>query len=214
MDEYREQFSAGEVIFTEGDPSAKAYLLNEGQVRVVKRIGAIERSLRIVRAGELFGQSALLSGARRTSTAITLSPCSALAFRREDLPQLLGRHPDIGVTLCEQLVLRARRAEDRIEISMLRDAQSKVVLGLLRTAQLAALERKNGAEPLRLNISPLELSATVGLDVEAIKRAVQRLRENDYLRIVDEQVEIPDLEALQELQGLLRARDEIVGGDG
>lgn len=210
---YEVRFAPGQVIFSEGDPSTHAYLLEEGRVRVVKRIGAVERSLRIVRAGELFGQTALISGALRNATAISLAPGHALCFSRGELETLLSRHPQVGVALCEQLVLRSKRAEDRIEISMVRDAQSRVVLGLLRSAQLVTLERADGSNSVRLTLSPLELSAAVGLDVDAVKRAVQRLRDNDYVRIVDEQVEIPDVEALAELHGLLQARDEIIGGD-
>lgn len=203
----------GQVLFSEGEPSERAYLLAEGRVRIVKRVGATERSLRVVRAGDLFGQSALMAGSQRGATAICLSEGNALSFDRGELRELLRSHPELGVTICEQLVLRTKRAEDRIEISMVRDAQSKVVLGLLRAAQLMQLEQPETQTDLRLNLSPLELSATVGLDVDAVKRAVQRLRDNDYLRIVEEQVEIPDLDALKELHGLLQARDEIVGGD-
>jgi CRP-like cAMP-binding protein len=213
LNHYEVDFTPGQVIFSEGEPSTHAFLLREGRIRVVKRIGAIERSLRIVRAGELFGQTALVSGTLRNATAISLAPGRALAFSRNELESLLTRHPEVGVTLCEQLVLRTKRAEDRIEISMVRDSQSRVVLGLLRSAQLVALERPDTGNSVRLQLTPLELSAAVGLDVDAVKRAVQRLRDNDYVRIVDEQVEIPDVEALGELHGLLQARDEIIGGD-
>jgi CRP-like cAMP-binding protein len=213
LSEYRVQLGPGQVVFSEGEAADLAYLLEEGRVRLVKRIGAIERGLRVVRAGEVFGQSALVQGALRSATANTLADCTALAISRKHLESLLSEHPEIGVTLCEQLVLRDKRAEDRIEISMVRDAQSRVVLGLLRAAQLSNLEHIDSGTAVRLPITPLELSATVGLDVDAVKRAVQRLRDNDYLRIVDEQLEIPDVEALSELHGLLQARAEIVGGD-
>jgi CRP/FNR family transcriptional regulator, cyclic AMP receptor protein len=211
--EYRVQFAPGEVVFSEGEPATTAYLLGEGRVRLVKRIGAVERGLRVVRAGEVFGHTALMQGALRSATAISLADCSALAFSRKDLVSLLTRHPDIGVKLCEQLVLRAKRAEDRIEIAMVRDAQSRVVLGILRSAQTSSLEHTDATGAVRLPVTPLELSAMLGLDVNAVKRAVQRLRDNEYVRIVDEQVEIPDVEALNELHGLLQARAEIVGGD-
>jgi CRP-like cAMP-binding protein len=211
---YEVHFTAGQVIFSEGDPSTHAYLLKEGRIRIVKRIGAIERSLRIVRPGELFGQTALVSGALRNATGISLAPGRALGFSRSEFESLLARHPEVGVTVCEQLVLRAKRAEDRIEVSMVRDSQARVVLGLLRSAQLVTLQRADAGNSVRLQLSPLDLSALVGLDVNAVKRAVERLRDNDYVRIVDEQVEIPDVEALSELHGLLQARDEIIGGDG
>ena len=60
-------------------------------------------------------------------------------------------------------------------------------------------------------MSPVELSSRVGLDVETVKRAVQRLRDQQYLRIVGERVEIPDLEALRRLYGLLGSKEELRG---
>ncbi len=58
-------------------------------------------------------------------------------------------------------------------------------------------------------ISPVELSTRVGLDVEAVKSAVQRLRDRNYLRIAGERIEIPDVEALRQLQVLLGTKDEL-----
>jgi transposase len=57
----------------------------------------------------------------------------------------------------------------------------------------------------------MELSSRVGLDVEAVKRGVQRLREGQYVKVVDERLEIVDLEALKRLYGLLGLKDEIRG---
>ncbi len=44
-----------------------------------------------------------------------------------------------------------------------------------------------------------------------MKRAVQRLRDQQYLKIVGERVEIPDLEALRRLYGLLGSKEELRG---
>jgi CRP/FNR family transcriptional regulator, cyclic AMP receptor protein len=61
-------------------------------------------------------------------------------------------------------------------------------------------------------VSPLELSARVGLDVDAVKRAVQQLRDGGYLRIVDEKILVPDLEALRQLYQLLGMKEDVRGG--
>jgi CRP/FNR family cyclic AMP-dependent transcriptional regulator len=53
----------------------------------------------------------------------------------------------------------------------------------------------------------------VGLDVETIKRGVQKLRDGQYLRVLDEQVEVPDVDSLRRLFGLLGVKDEIQGAD-
>jgi hypothetical protein len=51
----------------------------------------------------------------------------------------------------------------------------------------------------------------VGLDVEAVKRSVTRLRERNYLRISGERIEIPDVDALRRLYALLGTKDELAG---
>ena len=63
-----------------------------------------------------------------------------------------------------------------------------------------------------LSVSPLELSSRVGLDVDAVKRAVQQLRDGGYLRIRDETIIIPDLDAMRQLYELLGTKEEVRGG--
>jgi hypothetical protein len=52
----------------------------------------------------------------------------------------------------------------------------------------------------------------VGLDVDTVKRAVQQLRDGGYLRIVDELIVLPDLDALRRLYELLGTKEEVRGG--
>src|SRR5687767_1934395 len=67
------RFEVGDVIFREGEEGTTAFLLEEGRVRLIKRVRGIERSLMMLKPGDLFGESALLSGAPRSSTAIALT---------------------------------------------------------------------------------------------------------------------------------------------
>ncbi len=207
-------FTAGEVIFQEGEPATEAFLLQEGRVRLIKQVRAVERSLMVLRPGDLFGESALLPGSPRTSTAIALSDGAALALDPSTFQSLLETHPEVAGRMVQQLIRRLRDAEDQIEIMMLRDAQSKIVSALIKAAQqalAAGVQRSDGV--IRVAVSPMELSSRVGLDVDAVKRGVQRLREGQYIRVVDEQLEILELDGLRELYGLLGVKDEIRGVD-
>jgi hypothetical protein len=60
----------------------------------------------------------------------------------------------------------------------------------------------------------MELSTHIGLDVDAVKRTVQQLRNSGYLSIVDEKVEVPDVDAVRELVSLLALKDRLKGGSG
>jgi CRP-like cAMP-binding protein len=163
--------------------------------------------LRVLRPGVLFGESALVPGCPRNSTAVALDDGVALVLDQATFQHVLAGNPAVGARVMQQLIRRLRDAEDQIEILMLRDSQSKIVVALLKLGQQLQ-GTQNG-----LNISPMELSTRVGLDVETVKRNVQQLRDSGYLRISDERLEIPDLEALRELYGLLGVKDQILGGD-
>ncbi|MFO0658446.1 MAG: Crp/Fnr family transcriptional regulator [Polyangiaceae bacterium] len=205
-------FSAGAVIFREGEVGPEAYLLQEGRVRLIKRVRAVERSLMVLRPGDLFGESALIVGAVRSSTAIAISDATVLALDQSTFQYLLETQPAVTSRILQQLVRRVRDAEDQIEIMMLRDSQSKILSALIKAAQQAmasGVARDDGAAIV--SMSPMELSSRVGLDVEAVKRGVQRLREGQYVKVVDERLEIVDLEALKRLYGLLGLKDEIRG---
>lgn len=203
------RFEAGDVLFREGDLGTQAYLLEEGRVRLIKRVRGVERSLMVLKPGDFFGESALMTGAPRSSTAIAISAGQALALDAATLTNLFQRNADIASRIVQQLVRRLRDAEDQIEIMMLTDTQSKVVSALLKLAQQA---RDQGGGPVTtFTISPMELSTRVGLEVDTVKRAVQQLREGQYVRVAEERLEIPDLDALRRLYQLLGVKDELRG---
>lgn len=213
LSRFGRNFVPGEVLFSDGDPGAEAYLLQEGRIRLIKRVGAAERSLRVLRPGDLFGESALVAGATRNSTAVAATPGSVLVIDQRTLEQILATHPAVGMRVMQQLVRRLRDAEDQIEVLMLDDCRSKVVVTLLKLAQQVQPGPIASADalPVELTVSPMELSTRVGLDLETVKRTVQELKESGHLQIVGERIEIPNLATLRELSNLLTLRDQIVG---
>jgi hypothetical protein len=95
---------------------------------------------------------------------------------------------------------------------MLRDGQSKVVVALTKLAQQEQLAgRAEASGEVSLSLSPLELSAQVGLDVDTVKRIVSQLRESGHVRIQDERVEVPNLDTLRDLYSLLGIKDQLRG---
>jgi len=210
LQRFGKRLTAGQVIYREGDLGSEAYLLQEGRVRLIKRIRTAERSLMVLRPGDLFGESAFIAGVPRSSTAIALSDGTALAFDNATFQNLLENNRPVAARVVQQLVRRLRDAEDQIEIMMLRDTQSKIVNALLKLVQQTPQDVRGAAF---LQISPMELSTRVGMDVETVKRGVQKLREGQYLRVIDERVEIPDVDSLKRLFALLGLKDEIQGAD-
>lgn len=203
---YGRRFVAGASIFQEGGVATEVFLLQEGRVRLLKHIAMSDRSLAVVKPGDMFGEAALLDGGTYGSTAVAVTEGAVLALDRGTFRSLLEQHPLVATRAVDQLVRRLRDAEDQIEIMMLRGVQSKVTSALLKLAG-----RATGAA--EVHVSPVELSTRVGLDVEAVKTTVSRLREQQYIRITGERIEIPDVDALRRLYALLGAKDELAGRD-
>lgn len=69
------QFDAGEIVFREGDPGDKLYLVGQGSVKLSKscRDGQQE-TLEFVQSGNFFGEMGLLDGAPRSAMATTAEP--------------------------------------------------------------------------------------------------------------------------------------------
>jgi CRP-like cAMP-binding protein len=210
LQRFGKRLTAGQVIYREGESGNEAFLLQEGRVRLIKRGRSAERSLMVLRPGDLFGESAFIPGATRSSTAIALSDGTALAFDNATFQSLLENNRPVASRVVQQLVRRLRDAEDQIEIMMLRDTQSKIVNALLKLAQQTQIDASGTAF---LQISPMELSTRVGMDVDTVKRGVQKLREGQYIRVVDERVEVPDVDALKRLFALLGMKEEIQGAE-
>jgi CRP-like cAMP-binding protein len=211
LSRFGRSFTAGTVLFRDGEPADFAYLLQTGRVRLFKQVGAMERSLRVVRPGDLFGESALIPGAMRRSTAVALDDTTAIAVDHATFENVLAMHPGVGSSVLEQLLLRLRDAEDQIEILMMRDHQSKVVVALTKLVQREMAAGEGNGAQVSLQVSPLELAAQVGLDVDIVKRVVSQLREGGYVRIRDERVEVTDLETMKELYSLLSLKDQLRG---
>ena len=200
-------FQAGEVIFRQGEPGAEAYLLEDGMVRLIKKVRGADRSLSILKPGDLFGESALVGGASRSSTAVAMSPGLARVLAPPTLATLVARDPAAALRVVRQLATRLYDAEDQIEIMMLADTQSKVVSAVLKLAEKA----RDSGPGASFAISPMELSTRIGLDVDTVKRTVQQLREGQYLRVTEGRLEVPDIEAMRRLYALLGIKDEIRG---
>jgi len=192
---YGKRFRNGEAVFRQGDPAEEIYVLQEGRVRLVKQVRRVERNVVVVRPGDVFGETALLGLGERPCSAVALTDCTVLSFEVSTFDVLVRSQSELALRLMRQLVRRVRDAEDQVENMLLRDGQSRIINVLLKLASEQPLIEGS----VRLDVSPIDLSARAGVDVDTVKRGVHELREGEYIRVSDEQLEIPSIDALKEL---------------
>ncbi len=206
FERFGREYSGGEMIFIEDEEAQEIFMIVEGRIRLIKKVRAVERDLVVLRAGDIFGETALLSGGRQPFSAVSLGDCKVLAFNAKDFESMLRGQSDVAIKFIHQLVRRLHASEERIENMMLKDSQSKIVNTLIK---LADSTRAGSGDRVMLGLTPIELSSRIGLDVDSVKRGIWQLRENKYLRIVDEKIEIFNVEALRQLYRLMGMEEEL-----
>ena len=104
----RVSFGFGETIVTEGDPADALFMITSGAVRVVKapEVGG-EVPLTVLHAGDVFGETALVSHGKRTATVRATGPVEAMRLDRVVFDALVLANPAVR----EWATIRARRHE-------------------------------------------------------------------------------------------------------
>jgi CRP/FNR family cyclic AMP-dependent transcriptional regulator len=205
FERFGRSYSGGEMVFVEEDEAQEVFMVVQGRVRLTKKIRLVERDIVVLKTGDIFGENALLPESRHPCSAVALGECQVLALKAGDFEDLMRGQPDVAIKFIGQLVRRLQSAEERIENMMLRDGQSKIVNTLIKLAQNTP--KADGR--VLLNVSPIELSSRIGMDVDSVKNGILMLRQNKFLRIVDEKIEIFDLEALRKSYRLMGMKEEL-----
>ena len=91
--EFARPFSAksGEIIFSEGDPGDRLYIIESGRAAVTS--GPEKRRVAELGAGEAFGEMALISGDPRSATVSALAGVSGWTIAKADFNRLLEESP-------------------------------------------------------------------------------------------------------------------------
>jgi len=101
----------GETIFQPGDPSDHAYVIESGQIEILK--GEVVR-LGLLGAGQIFGEMGLVDERPRVLTARAVTEAQVTTVTRDELVDLLFRRPEEGLKYLRMLFERLRAMNFRV----------------------------------------------------------------------------------------------------
>jgi CRP/FNR family transcriptional regulator len=133
------RFTAGEVIFREGDDSDTCYVVRTGHARALRE-HPDGRTLTLARfgPGDIFGELAMFDDEKRSATVDAVDDVETIAILGRDMRRLLRQHADISLKLLVSLGRRLRETNERLARQSFQTVQSRVagVLGeLVRQAE-------------------------------------------------------------------------------
>lgn len=107
----------GTIIFRQGDPGDRFYIVNSGKIRVFRRDkDGMETDLSILGPGDSFGEMALLTGEPRSANVETVEESRLMVLSKEQFDRILKDYPDLSLAFVKQMSRWLLRDEKLIEI--------------------------------------------------------------------------------------------------
>ncbi|TMK78563.1 MAG: cyclic nucleotide-binding domain-containing protein [Actinobacteria bacterium] len=102
---------AGLTIAKQGTVGDSFYIVRDGFAQVTRADGGSERVLAYLRAGEFFGEMALLEGKPLGASVVTAGKAEVVKITRSDFAELCGKHPEVERRIREIAAKRKEAAE-------------------------------------------------------------------------------------------------------
>lgn len=125
------KLEAGGILFVEGDPGDRMYIIRSGRVRILKRTGQHMRVLAELGPGNFFGEMSLLDNSPRSATVQALTECELAVVDQENLSHTLDKQPSWLTALIRVLASRVRETARRKDTEDLQRALPAMLTSLL-----------------------------------------------------------------------------------
>lgn len=167
------EYQAGEVLFREGEPGDRMFVIQAGAVKITKSMAGEQKVLAVLGPGEFLGEMAILNGKPRTATATVVEPARCLLIDARTLEAMVSKNTEIALRLIKKLARRLDSADTLIEILMHTDPKARVMLALSRHAEAFGEPVHDG---VKIRSTPADVAQEVGVDEEIAQEVMARLR--------------------------------------
>ncbi len=187
----RLEFKAGTVIFTQDEPSAGLFIVEQGEVKACHiSCQGREQILHVICCGDTFNDVAAFDGGPNPVTAIARTDVVLWCISRSDLQRIAAAHPELAWALVESIAKRTRHL-----VRLVQDLTMRSVRGRLACLLLAQIHGQPGETIPRL-MTQEEMAGRLGTVREMVGRALRDMAADGILRFDRHRIVILDPERL------------------
>lgn len=135
-------FPSDTIICHENALASTFYIILQGKVKVSKFINQkTERELKTLRAGDFFGEMALIHNAPRAATVTTVLPTTVLEIKKGSFDRLMQRSASLSMTMVRE-VSRRLQENEAMAIEDLRIKAGEMAMAYQRLAEQEFAKRE------------------------------------------------------------------------
>jgi CRP/FNR family cyclic AMP-dependent transcriptional regulator len=187
----RQEFGAGQIIFSEGEPCAGLLVVQEGWLKTVKiSPSGREQVICVAGPGELCNEIAVFGSVPNPATAIALEPAIVWSIPRDSVLRLLEEVPAVARMVSRGLARRVLHMLTMVEDLSLRTVEARLARLLLERASDGTLHRHRWA-------TQEAMAARLGTVPDVLNRELKKLADRGLIRVARQQIEILDSVGLE-----------------
>ncbi len=114
MSSDRLHYTAGDMVFAQGDPSDSVYFMLVGRIKVTRRRKEIGIDLAEMSGGAVLGETGVICGRSRSATLTAIEDSTMLRTDAHVSKELLHQVPQVAVALARELANRVDATSDRL----------------------------------------------------------------------------------------------------
>lgn len=188
-------YEKGDVIFSEFEKGDTFYLIQSGQVQLVKIVNGIEKNLDILNASEIFGEMAILENSPRSATAIALNQVKVLEFNKENFEVLMTGNPAIAMKLLKLFVKRIYTQKRRFMVLTLNDLQARV--GDVFIMLYQTMQTSGHGETIEIPVTIEDVSHWAGLPMEVVQEELNKFIDQRKIEVYDNKIIVKNIIELE-----------------
>ncbi len=117
----------GHTLFQAGDPGDSLFIVRSGEIELfIKDTAGQKIVLTTAKAGDMFGELAMLDSGPRTATALALSESEVLVLDRGDLVLVFQRQPEAALHMLAALSSLTRKADELLRTRVSRNVNEEI----------------------------------------------------------------------------------------
>jgi CRP/FNR family cyclic AMP-dependent transcriptional regulator len=173
------------VMIEKGDEANALYIILSGGVKVfASDSNGKEITLNQLGPGEYVGELAIIDGAARAASVVTLEDSSFLVVQKAAFQDLLAARPDVAFRLLVHMVGRVRTLTKEIESLALRDVYGRVA------DTLTARARMENDRLITDAMTQRDIANLTGASREMVSRIFKDLKAGGYVALEGKRVVI------------------------
>ncbi len=186
------RFSAGQVLFHEGDPCGGLFLIAQGTVKIYKTSGSgREIMLAIESAPSSVAEVPLFDGGPYPATVSAVEDVLAYLISKQDFRAACVQNPDLPLKVLAVVGHRLRHLVRIVESVTFGSVRQRLAGALLEFGQQA------GSDVFALPVTHEELALRLGTVREVVSRNLSRFQAEGLLRVQRREIHLLDRPGLQ-----------------